>query len=105
VYGATANRVCTDPGSRGEAKIDLIRRQTESEAGDATIMKRFACQASIHFDYIVTAATKEEAEALLTEQLGPDWAGNLQPDDIDHPQIEQGACDTEINCLGEEGEA
>jgi hypothetical protein len=63
-------------------------------------MPRFEFQASIHFDYVVTAAAKEEAEALLTEQLGPDWGSTLQPDGIDHPQIEQGTYGTDILCPG-----
>jgi hypothetical protein len=64
-------------------------------------MPRFECEATIRFGYIVTAATKEEAEALLAEQLGPDWGNQCdQPDDIEHPQIEEGACSTEIDCLG-----
>jgi hypothetical protein len=64
-------------------------------------MPRFECEASIHFDFIVTAATKEEAEALLAEQLGLDWETQCgQPDDIEHPQIEQGAYGTDIVCIG-----
>jgi hypothetical protein len=64
-------------------------------------MPRFECEASIHFDFIVTAATKEEAEALLAEQLGPDWGTQCdQPDDIAHPQIEQGTYGTDVLCIG-----
>jgi hypothetical protein len=65
-------------------------------------MPRFECIAAIEFDYIVTAATKEEAEALLIEQLGPGWEGYIQPDEINHPQIEQGGYSTDISCIGEE---
>jgi hypothetical protein len=64
-------------------------------------MPRFECVASLQFTYIVTAATKEEAEALLTEQLGPDWGNQCGQPDIEHPQIEEGeyAPDTDILCL------
>ena len=64
-------------------------------------MPRFECEATIQFGYIVTADTKEEAEALLAEQLGPDWAFQCdQPDDIEHPQIEEGPYRSDISCLG-----
>jgi hypothetical protein len=56
--------------------------------------------ATIDFEYIVTADTKEEALALLTEALGPDWAWDLSLDDIEHPQIEEGTVGTDISCLG-----
>src|SRR6516164_10252943 len=65
-----------------------------------TRVPRFECEASIHFGFIVTAATKEEAEALLAEQLGPDWEGNFSPADIEHSQIEATTCSTDISCLG-----
>jgi hypothetical protein len=69
-------------------------------------MPRFECEASIHFGYIVTAASEKAAETLLAEQLGPDWAIQCgQPDDIEHPQIEQGAYGTDVLCNGSvEGE-
>jgi hypothetical protein len=64
-------------------------------------MLRFECEASIHFYFTVTAASKEAAEALLAEQLGPDWGSQCdQPDDIEHPQIEQGEYSTDVLCLG-----
>jgi hypothetical protein len=65
-------------------------------------MPRFECLATIDFHYTVTAGTKEEAEALLTEQLDPDWEGWIHPDDIFHPQIEQDGYSTDISCIGEE---
>jgi hypothetical protein len=68
----------------------------------ATPSQRFECEASITFTYFVTAATKEEAEALLTEQLGPNWETQCgQPDDIEHPQIEEAEfLSAGIICLG-----
>jgi hypothetical protein len=67
-------------------------------------MPRFDCEATISFSYIVTADSEEEAIALLTEQLGPNWWGNFSPDDIEHPQIEEGEYGTDIICLGPERE-
>jgi hypothetical protein len=55
-------------------------------------MPRFDCDATVTFSYVVTAATKEEAEVLLTEALGPDWASLIgSPDVEEHPQIEEGS--------------
>jgi hypothetical protein len=56
--------------------------------------------ANVSYCYIVTAATKEEAIALLTEQLGPEWENDLPPHDIKHPQIEEDGMMSDIDCLG-----
>jgi hypothetical protein len=63
---------------------------------------RFRCIATIDFYYTVTADTEAEAEALLTEALGPEWEGNFNPDIEENPQIEGPTFDTDISCLGPE---
>jgi hypothetical protein len=66
-------------------------------------MKRYEVEASIHYSYIVTAESKEEAEILLTEALGANWENQCcAPDDIEHPQIEEGPIGSDILCIGAE---
>jgi hypothetical protein len=60
-------------------------------------MPRFECWATINVSYIVTAASKEEAEALLAEQLGPDWWFQCDQPDVEHPQPRR--CPTRRTCL------
>jgi hypothetical protein len=82
-----------------------VQRGCPTPNDEEETMPRFDCEATISFSYVVTAASKDEAETLLAEQLGADWEDQVgQPDNIEHPQIEQGAYGTDISCLGPEGE-
>jgi hypothetical protein len=65
-------------------------------------MPRFDRDATVTFSYVVTADTKEEAEALFAEALGPDWAYGLSLSDLEHPRIEEKDWYTDISCLGPE---
>jgi hypothetical protein len=63
-------------------------------------MPRFECEATINFSYIVNATSEEEAKALLTEALGPDWENQCSSPDVEHPRIEEAPYGSDINCLG-----
>jgi hypothetical protein len=56
-------------------------------------MPKFAVEATVHFTYHVEAESKEAAEALLTERLGPNWHDQEQ---IEDPRIEPPFIDAEI---------
>jgi hypothetical protein len=65
------------------------------------MMKKFEFDVALHFDYVVTAATKEEAEALLLAALGPDWERWCHAPDFDvaNPAIEEGGVYGEVDCM------
>jgi hypothetical protein len=66
-------------------------------------MPRFDCQATIRWDFVVTASSEAEAEALLAAALGDGWGLHIGPPDIEEdPRIEEGdTYDAEVSCLGE----
>jgi hypothetical protein len=65
-------------------------------------MPRFDCLATINWSFVVTANTEAEAEAVLTEALGPDWGSHIgSPDLEEDPRIEEGLTyDSEVTALG-----